>query len=137
MRKPTILALVLVLGIVIGALGNQMVNAQQQQIARAMLLKHDVAGLENREGDVLEVVLPPGTQLGWHHHPGQEFIYVVEGAGVQQYRDRPPDALKAGAAYYRGVEEVHNIVNTGTAPLKVIGFLVSEKGKPLLIPDQP
>jgi quercetin dioxygenase-like cupin family protein len=136
MRKTLILVLLLAVGIVIGALGNQALNAQQQ-IKRAMLLKHDVTGFENREGDVLEVVLPPGAELGWHHHPGQEFFYVVEGTGVQQYKDKPSDALKPGVAYYRGVEEVHNIQNTGTAPLRIIGFLVAEKGKPLLIPDKP
>jgi len=96
-----------------------------------------VVGLENREGDVVEVVLPPGTEIGWHHHTGQEFIFVVEGTGVQEHKDQPPDALKAGAAYYRGIAEVHNIKNTGTTPLRIIGFLVAEKGKPLLISDKP
>src|SRR5262249_4846591 len=135
MRKTLILALVLAVGIVVGAPSNRVLNAQQE-IKRAMLLKHDVMGFENREGEVLEVMLPPGAELGWHHHPGQEFIFVVEGTGVQEYKDKPSDALKQGAAYYRGVEEVHNIKNTGTTPLRLIGFLVAEKGKPLLIPDK-
>lgn len=129
--------LALSVGIVVGALSNQVLHAQQQGVKGAMLVKHDVAGFENREGDVLQVVIQPGAQIGWHHHPGQEFIYVVEGTGVQQYKDKPSDVLRPGAAYYRGAEEVHNIQNTGTMPLTIIGFLIAEKGKPMLIPDQP
>ncbi len=137
MRKPLLLTLVLVVAVLMGAVGTQILNAQQASVKRTVLLKGDIAGLAGRDGNIVEAVIPPGSQSGWHHHPGEEFIYIVEGEGVYEIKGRAPLPLKPGVVAHYDEGVVHNAKNTGTTPLKVLGFLILEKGKPLATPDNP
>ncbi len=137
MRRSLVLALVLVVAVLIGGVGTQVLNAQQPSVKRTVLFKGDVAGLAGKDGNIVEAVIPPGSQSGWHHHPGEEFIYILEGEGVYEIKGRAPLPLQPGVVAHYDEGVVHNAKNTGTAPLRVLGFLILEKGKPLATPDSP
>ena len=134
-RITLVAILILVVGIIIGAVGNRVLNAQPASVKSTVLLKHDITGFEGKEGSIVEAITPPGAESGWHHHPGEEFIYLAEGTGIYETKGQTSQAVKPCDILYNDVGVVHRRKNTGTAPLRVIGFLVLEKGKPLAIPD--
>ena len=63
----------------------------------------------------------PGKRLGRHIDSSEEVIYVVEGVGTAEVGDEQA-ALSAGALAVVPALVPHDIHNTGTTPLKVVGF---------------
>jgi quercetin dioxygenase-like cupin family protein len=138
MRRAVVLALVLTVGFVFGMIGDRALNAQQPAVLkRAVLLQHDVNGFAGREVTMVSLEVPLAAQTGWHHHPGEEYSYVLEGEGVMEVKGQAPIPLKAGSVVHNDEGVVHNAKNTSTAPFKLVTFYVVEKGKPLAVPDQP
>ena len=78
-RMAFMLALALVVGIVMGVVENQFLNAQQQPVKRTELLRTDLPGIEGKEGIVYIAELAPGAAAGKHSHPGRS---AMEGLGV-------------------------------------------------------
>jgi quercetin dioxygenase-like cupin family protein len=69
------------LGAVIGAGGATYVSAQgTPQITRNELLREPMGGVEGKEIVVFIGDLPPGAVAVRHYHPGDEAIYMLEGA---------------------------------------------------------
>ena len=62
----------------------------------------------------------PGKQNPVHYHPNcEEILYVISGEGVQSYDDRSVP-LKAGMTIRIPAKVKHNLVNTGTEPLRTL-----------------
>jgi len=134
-RTLFVAVLALAAGILVGALGTQILNAQQPPFKRTMLLKTDMKGLEGKEGIVVLVEVAPGASLGKHYHNGYEFHYILEGSGVFDREGTAPVTVNPGATNYIPPEQVHDAKNTSaTDPLKLLVFYVVEKGKPLAVP---
>jgi quercetin dioxygenase-like cupin family protein len=82
----------------------------------------------------------PGARTGKHYHPGQEFIYCIEGQGVLEETGKPPIDLKPGVAIYFQSDPntptyVHEGINTSkTDSMKLLIILITEKGRPFAIP---
>jgi quercetin dioxygenase-like cupin family protein len=136
-RTAVMLALTLAAGIVVGMIGNHVLNAQQTAATRTVLLKTDMAGLEGKEALVLTVEGGPGLIGGKHYHPGDEFVYVLEGSLVLEVEGKPPATLKAGDTFHIPPKVVHRGNNASTtAPYKVLVFGLFEKGQPDTTPVQ-
>jgi quercetin dioxygenase-like cupin family protein len=94
--------------------------------------------MAGKEVTIYMAEIPPGARTGKHYHPGDEFIYVLEGSGVLEEQGKPAITLKPGIAlhYVSAAEKaayVHEAKNTSdTAPLKVLAVLITEKGQPLV-----
>jgi len=94
MQKTLILVLVLVVGIVMGALRHQVLNAQQQEpIKRTVLMKTDLEGLEGQEAYMVMVEFAPGARSGKHYHPGPVIVYTLSGSGTWEAEGMPSKAL--------------------------------------------
>ncbi len=63
----------------------------------------------------------PGKRLGRHTDSSEEVIYVVEGAGEAIVGEERA-ALSAGTLAVVPALAPHDIHNTGSTPLKVVGF---------------
>ena len=132
-RTMVMLTIALVVGITTGMIGNQVVLAQQ----RSVLSKTDLAGIEGKEAVVLTVEAGPGFVGGKHYHPGQEFIYVLEGAVIVEVEGNAPVTIKAGETFHIPAKAVHRGKNPSpTAPFKILTFGVFEKGQPDTTPVQ-
>jgi quercetin dioxygenase-like cupin family protein len=132
-----ILSLTLGLGIVLGALGDRFLSAQQQSIKRTELLKTDLEGMTGKEGIMYIAELAPGAVTGKHFHPGPEFAYILDGSLTLEPQGQAPQTFKAGEAFHNPAKIVHDAKNASTtAPAKVLVFLVGEKGQPLATPAQ-
>jgi len=129
------LGLTLAVGIAAGVIGAQVLNAQPQPVTRTVLLTTDLAGIEGMEARVIRSEIAPGAATEKHYHPGHEFFYVLEGSGTLEAEGQPPLALKPGVTSYDPPTLVHVVKNTSkTAPLKLVVFLIAEKGQPPTVP---
>ena len=131
-RTVVMLTLALVVGIAVGMLGNQVLNAQQEPIKRTVLFKTDLAGIEGKEAVVVLAEIAPGMATGKHIHPGDELFYILEGSIILEQEGKPPVTLKAGDTAHNPAKLPHDAKNVSTtAPIKAVVVYIVEKGQPL------
>jgi quercetin dioxygenase-like cupin family protein len=136
-RTVVMLTLAVAVGITLGMVGSQVLNAQQEPVTRTVLLKTD---MEGKDANMYIATVAPGAATPKHYHPGHEFAYVLEGAGVLEEEGKPPLTLKPGVFFYlrsssEKAEYVHAAKNTSTTDLlKILVVLITEKGQPLAVP---
>ena len=136
-RTAVVVGLTLAVGIILGALGDRFLSAQQQPIKRTELLKTAIEGMEGKEGVIYIAELAPGAMAGKHFHPGPEFAYILDGSLTLENEGQAPKTFKAGEAFHNPAKIVHDAKNaSATAPTKVLVFMVIEKGQPLATPVQ-
>jgi quercetin dioxygenase-like cupin family protein len=136
-RTVVMLTIALVVGITVGILGHQVLIAQQQPVTRTILQQKDLEGVAGREVIMYRAELVPGGVAGRHYHPGPELVYILEGGLILELDGQPPVTLKAGESAHVPAKHLHNAKNaSSTAPVKVMVFLVGEKGQPLATPVQ-
>jgi quercetin dioxygenase-like cupin family protein len=138
MRRTVItLGLTLAVGILLGALGDRFLSAQQQSIKRTELLKTAIEGMDGKEGVMYIAEIAPGAMAGKHFHPGPEFAYILDGSLTLENEGQAPKTFKAGEAFHNPAKVAHDAKNVSTtAPTKVLVFMVIEKGQPLATPVQ-
>ena len=71
------------------------------------VLRAKVKIADNLEVIVANVFIPPGTEVPRHYHPGEEFVYVIQGSAVQVEEGQENRELKAGEAYVIPPEAIH------------------------------
>jgi len=137
-RTAFVLSVIFAVGIAVGALGVQSLNAYLEPVKRTMLIKTDLAGEEGKEGGMWPTEIAPGKASGKHYHPVHEFIYVIAGAGHFEVEGKPPVTMEAGDAVYQAPGQARNTTNPRTtAPAKALVVYVGEKEKPLFVPVGP
>jgi quercetin dioxygenase-like cupin family protein len=136
-RMAFMLTTTLAAGIAVGAIGNQVLMAQQTPVTRTILQQKDLEGAPGREVVLYRAELIPGGVAGRHFHPGPELLYVLEGALILEHDGQPPVTLKVGESAHIPAKHIHNAKNaSSTEQAKVMVVLVGEKGQPLAIPVQ-
>jgi len=70
----------LVIGIVIGGLGLQLVQAQAPPPKVTRLLQADLTGVPGKEVFMTVLDVQPGAGFDAHFHHGDEFVFVIEGS---------------------------------------------------------
>jgi quercetin dioxygenase-like cupin family protein len=123
-------------GIMIGAVGATYVNAQNTpQITRTEILRKPMSAVEGKEVVVFTADVPPGGVADRHYHPGDEAIYMLQGALVFTPDHEQPFELKAGEITFNPAKHIHQAKNTSASePAKVLNCMIAEKGQPLAIP---
>ena len=107
--------------------------AQASGLTRTLVGRGDVS-VPGREAVVARVEVAPGARAGRHTHPGDEISYVMEGEATLLVDGQPPRVVKAGESFIVPAGTVHDAHNAGSAPIKLVGVYVVEKGKPLATP---
>jgi quercetin dioxygenase-like cupin family protein len=113
------------------ALTPQAAPAQSAGIKRTDLQRHDLS-VPGREAVQVRVDIEPGVAFGNHTHPGEEIIYVLDGALEYRVEGRPPVTLHAGDVLFIPAGTVHAARNTGSTTASELATYIVEKGKPLL-----
>jgi quercetin dioxygenase-like cupin family protein len=85
------------------------------------------------EVSALLVEIPPGQQTGWHKHPVPIFAYVLSGTLTEEFSDGKKFDFHPGQALAEAVETAHNGYNAGSDPVKLILFVMGEKGVPFTV----
>jgi quercetin dioxygenase-like cupin family protein len=103
----------------------------QQGVKRTDLQQHDLSIL-GREAIQVRVDIAPGVLAPKHTHPGEEIIYVLEGALEYELEGKPPVTLKAGDVLFVPYGVPHSAKNVGTINAAELATYIVEKGKPLV-----
>ena len=98
---------------------------------RTDLQRQDLS-VPGREMVQSRVDIGPEAPLVKHTHPGEEIIYVLEGALEYQLEGQPPKTYNAGEALTVPAGVVHAVRNAGSGNAAELATYVVEKGKPLL-----
>jgi quercetin dioxygenase-like cupin family protein len=128
--KATQVTCLLVLSIGTG-LALHVTSARQPQIDRIELQRHDL-GVPGREVIQQRIEFEPGATFGRHRHPGEEIIYVTDGALEYQLDGAPPVTLKAGEVLFIPAGTIHSARNVGSENGAELATYIVEKGKPFL-----
>ncbi len=107
--------------------------AQALVTTRTDLQRHDLS-ISGREVIQIIVGFSPGAAGPPHKHPGEEIIYVTEGAIEYRVEGRPAVTLKAGDVLFIPYGSVHSARNVGSSHAAELATYVVEKGKPLIVP---
>ena len=135
MNRTFLLLAVSMVSMALGAIGATYVSAQAPQITRTEILRKPMSGLDNREVVVFLADVPPGGVAGTHYHPGDEAIYMLQGALRFEPDQEAAFDLKAGQIAFNPAKHIHKAKNASSSePAKVLNFMLAEKGQPLAIP---
>ena len=107
-------------------------RAQQPGVRRTDLQRHDLA-VPGREVIQVRVELDPGVEFGRHSHPGEEIVYVLEGALEYEVDGKPPVTLEPGGVLFIPAGTIHAARNTGKVNGAELATYIVEKGKPLVV----
>ena len=123
---------VLAVAIVASGLVLRVATAQPAGITRIDLQRHDLS-VPGREVVQTIVELGPGVTSSRHTHPGDEIVYVLEGAPLEyQLEGKAPVTLKPGEVLFIPAGTVHAARNVGNRKGAELATYIVEKGKPLL-----
>ena len=129
MRTTLILAIVM---LILGAgFTLDVMRAQQAEIKRTDLQRHDLS-IAGREVVQVRVDIPAGTAFPKHSHPGEEMVYMIEGVLEYRLEGKSPVTLKAGEVLFIPAGVVHEVKNVGSSNGAELATYIVEKGKPLL-----
>ena len=134
-RILLLLGLILAVEIVIGGVGTGVLNAQQERLRRAELLKTELGLMEGKEANLVLVEFEPGAAVAKHFHPGDELVYILEGSVILEVDGQPAITLKAGDTFHQPPRQVHAGQNaSATDPVKLLVIWIVDKGQPITVP---
>lgn len=81
------------------------------------------------------VEVKPGAEVGRHRHPGPTFMYILEGRIAVELDDGTTAEYGPGEAFVEDADVWVNNRNSGDAPAKFLGVIVSPAGAtPVVFP---
>lgn len=93
------------------------------------MLRAPITIAEGLEVIISDVVIPPDGSVARHYHPGEEFLYVIEGSAVHVEEGKPDQVLKAGDTYVIPPRAAH-APRGGPDGARAIVFRVHVEGQP-------
>ncbi len=84
--------------------------------------------VEGKEVVVRHVEIPANTTLPKHWHPGEEFVYILEGSEVLWQKDKPDVHLKKGDVFKVPFRQIHTATSVEEG-VTVLVFRIHEKGQ--------
>ena len=108
-------------------------SASADEPKRIVLKRADLSGT-NMEIIVSTLEIPPGNTIAKHTHPGEEAVYVLEGATLQfpDGREVTRPAGEAGVNIRDVPHAGYKVV--GDKTLKLLTVHIVDKGKPMTVP---
>lgn len=105
------------------------------QPVRTILERHDQAGVPGKEIVSGSAVLPAGTAIGYHTHPGDEAGFVLKGTLIWRVQGQPDRMLKAGDSFFNPRGSVHGVAAApGGDGATAVSAWIIDKGQPLATP---
>ncbi len=78
------------------------------------------------------ITAPPNTELPKHWHPGEEFVYVIDGSMTVWQKDKPETELKKGDILKISLKKIRSARTTDKGVTAIV-FRVHEKGQPVRV----
>lgn len=93
------------------------------------MLRAPISGVEGIEVLISDVVIPAGATVPSHYHPGEEFVYVIEGSAIHVEEGKEDHRIEAGEAFVIPPEAIH-APRGGPEGARAIVFRVHKEGQP-------
>ena len=93
------------------------------------LLRDSLALADGVEVVLSYIEIPKNTTLPSHYHPGEEFVYLIQGSGELTLKDESKIIIKAGETAKVPLRHVHSFSSLNE-DVKGVVFRVHEKGQP-------
>ena len=81
----------------------------------------------------VKYVSPVGQKLGWHHHPVMNYGVLMQGELTIIGQDGKKKVVHEGEPVVEMVNTIHHGENTGTVPVILYMFYLSQKDMPLAV----
>ena len=91
------------------------------------MLRAPLTMADGLEVIISDVVIPPNATVPRHFHPGQEFLYIIEGSAIHVEEGQEDFILSAGDAYVIPPRSIH-APRGGPAGTRAIVFRVHVEG---------
>jgi quercetin dioxygenase-like cupin family protein len=114
-----------------GVLADQ-AAAPAPSVTRTVLRQQDLA-VPGYASALVRVDVPVGAREGRHRHPGTLIAVVAEGNFTLDYEGKPTLQLKPGDTFFVEPGQVHEGMNKGTVPVRLIASFVFPKDQPMTI----
>jgi len=98
-----------------------------------IVLRSPVKVAQGLEVIIADVVIPPNTTVPPHYHPGEEFLYILEGSAIHVEEGKPDQVISAGEAYVIPLNTPH-APRGGPEGGRAIVFRLHVAGQPERIP---
>ena len=85
------------------------------------------------EVTALLIEMAPGEETGWHQHPVPLLGYLLAGELTVHLATGEKRVIRPGGISLESVNVIHNGVNEGAVPCKMIVFVVGIKDVPFTI----
>jgi quercetin dioxygenase-like cupin family protein len=132
-RTPyTQILLVLGVGILIGALGQDALSASRPRTKVTTLKTQDLKSIDGKAVQIITLDVDPLGDAPVHKHPGDVFGYVISGEYEVGIDEDPAKVFKAGEIFYEPDGVVHRVGRNPDkkTPAKVVVFMLLDEGKP-------
>jgi quercetin dioxygenase-like cupin family protein len=100
-------------------------------VTRTVLLQKDLPMPGGYVATLVSVELPVGAREGRHMHAGTLVAYVKEGALTLDYAGKPTVTYNVGDTFSVEPGAVHEGMNKGSVPTRLVATFVFEKAKPM------
>ena len=105
------------------------------QPVRNIIERHDQSGVPGKEVVQGSAMLPPGSAIGFHTHPGDEAGFVLKGTLIWKVQGQPDKILKAGDSFFNPRGSVHTVATVpGSEGGTAVSAWIVDKGQPMATP---
>lgn len=92
-------------------------------------LRSPITISDDLEVIISDVIIPANGTVPRHFHPGEEFLYLIEGSAIHVEEGKADQLLKAGDAYVIPPQAIHS-PRGGPKGARAIVFRVHKDGEP-------
>ena len=100
---------------------------------RTVLLRHAIS-VPGYEEVMVETEMPVGGREGRHTHPGTMFARVEQGTVMLEDEGKQPAVYKAGDSYFVDAGNIHEGINNGDVPVKILVTFIVKTGEVVTTP---
>ncbi len=120
----------LVAGVSLGALAHEEIAKLPSRAGGSNeVLKEKLDSAPGLEVVISDVVIPPDAQVPRHYHPGEEFLYLIEGTATHIEEGSANRELKPGDAMVIRMGKIH-APKAGPEGARAVVFRVHIEGEP-------
>lgn len=99
------------------------------------LIASSITGIESHQALVSKVHIPAHTTLSRHHHPTEEYLYIMSGSTILQMDGEEDKELTAGMAMIIPAGKIHAAL-TKKDSTDALVFRVQPKDQPVRLPPE-
>jgi quercetin dioxygenase-like cupin family protein len=133
--KPSVVIFAGTLGLASAAIWHAHAADSAAQPVRTLIERHDQSGVPGKEIVMGSAVLPPGSSVGFHTHPGDEAGFILKGTIVWKVQGQPDRTLHAGDSFFNPRGTIHAVATQpGSDGGTAVSSWIIDKGAPLASP---